>query len=150
MADLDLVLDLDLALAPGSLPPGETRLGTVRVEGSGAATAGYFYADASLPLLVTEDARLIQAQDDEVMDSVRKLEVYRLERRAAEAAGRGEIAAKPLAVRQSRTASARAQNPCRADRRACPRRVGGSPGPCDSYQRSYTLSDFEYSTECPP
>jgi Ca-activated chloride channel family protein len=88
-----------VALAPGSLPPGEARLGTIRVEGSGAVTAGYFHSDTPVPVLVTDDARLIQARDDEVMDSVRKLEVYRLERRAAEAAGRGDQDASTRALR---------------------------------------------------
>jgi Ca-activated chloride channel family protein len=88
-----------VALAPGSLAVGEARLGTIRVEGSGAVTAGYFYSDTPMPVLVTDDARLIQARDDEVMDSVRKLEVYRLERRAAEAAGRGDQDASTRALR---------------------------------------------------
>lgn len=86
-------------LAPAGLPAGEARLGSVRVEGAAGGSADRFAADAAIPLLFTDDAMLLQARDDEVMDCVRKLEVYRLERRAAEAAARGDQDASTRALR---------------------------------------------------
>lgn len=81
-----------LELAPPALPAGELRIATVRVEAARPDSAERFTVEAGVPLFVTDDAMLLQARDDSVFDLVRRLEVYLEERRAAEAAARGDQA----------------------------------------------------------
>lgn len=85
-------------LAPAALT-GEARLGTVRLEAVAPASPDWFAVDAPVSLLYTDDSRLLQARDDEVLDAVRRLDVYQLERRAAEAAAHGDHDASTRALR---------------------------------------------------
>ena len=80
-------------LAPGAHPAGEIRIGAARVEAVGAASAEPFSAEVPIKLFYTDEAMLLQARDDEAEDLVRKLEIYREERRAAEAAAKGDAEA---------------------------------------------------------
>ena len=79
-----------IELAPASLPEGQARLATVRVEGSAPLTDEPILAEAPVHLLYTSDQRLLQARDDEVLDLVGRLEVYLEERRAAKAIAMGD------------------------------------------------------------
>jgi len=79
-----------LELAPGAFSAGQVQLGTVRVEGLEPLAPQPFAAEAPVSLFYSDEAVLLQARDDEVLDQVRRLEVYRLERRAAEAASEGD------------------------------------------------------------
>jgi Ca-activated chloride channel family protein len=82
-------------LAPAAHPGGQVRLGSVRVEGTapgvtGSPAATRFSAEAPVHLFYSDEAMLLQARDDEVLDSVRRLEIYLEERRAARAAAGGD------------------------------------------------------------
>jgi hypothetical protein len=79
-----------IQLAPGEHAGGEVPLATVRVEGALPGSAERFVAVAPVRLLYTEDSMLLQARDEETVDAGRRLEIYREERRAAEAASRGD------------------------------------------------------------
>jgi Ca-activated chloride channel family protein len=69
---------------------GELRLCTVSVEGQSAAESDYFGAEGSIRLFYSDESMLLQARDDEVLDTCRRLEIYRAERRAAEAESHGD------------------------------------------------------------
>jgi Ca-activated chloride channel family protein len=77
-------------LAPAAHEGGEARLATIRIEGVLGGSAERFHVDAPIALLYTDEPALIQARADDVLDAVRRLEVYREERRAAEAGARGD------------------------------------------------------------
>jgi hypothetical protein len=79
-----------LELAAPAHGPGELRLCTVQVEGQAAGESDYFGVENSVRLFYSDEVMLLQARDDEVLDLCRRLEVYRAERRAAEAEGRGD------------------------------------------------------------
>lgn len=83
-------LDFLVEMAPAALPAGEARLGIVRVEGLNPVGGDLFAAQSPIRLFYTEDRVLLQARDDEVLDSVRRLEIYREERQAAAAMARGD------------------------------------------------------------
>jgi Ca-activated chloride channel homolog len=77
-------------LAPAGHGAGEIRLGRCTVEGFLPSSPDRFVAEAPVRLFYTDDAMLLQAQDDEVLDAVRRLEIYQEERRAAGAVARGD------------------------------------------------------------
>jgi von Willebrand factor type A domain-containing protein len=88
-------------LAPGAQPPGEVRLGSARVEGFTPTGLETFAAEAPIRLFYTEDPMLLQARDEEVLDAVRRLEIYIEERRAAAAAARGDQEASTRHLREA-------------------------------------------------
>jgi len=100
IGDLSAAQELEflLQLAPPAAT-GELRLASARVEALYPGSPHRFTAEAAVPLLFAEDAMLLQAQDDEVLDAVRRLDVYRLERRAAEAAAAGDAEGSTRALR---------------------------------------------------
>lgn len=77
-------------LAPAAHPPGDVVLGRVRVEALLPTTNEPIAVDASCQLRYTDESALLQARDEAVIETVRKLEVYLEERRAASAAARGD------------------------------------------------------------
>lgn len=99
-----------IELAPAIYPAGELPIASVRVEGLGATTADGFGVEAPVNLFYSSDRMLLQARDDEVLDLVRRLDVYLEERRAAlaDASGDTEGATKHLqaATRMLRTMGA--------------------------------------------
>jgi Ca-activated chloride channel homolog len=101
IGDISAAQDMEFLVrfAPAAHAEGEVRVGAVRVDGSLATAAVPFGADAPISLLYTDDSMLMQARDDEVMDAVRRLEVYQLERRAAEAASHGDQEGSTRALR---------------------------------------------------
>jgi len=83
-------LEFLMELFPPTHAAGEARLGTVRVDGVAAESNDRFSVDAPVKLLYAADRMLLQAQDDGVLDAVRRLEIYREERRAADAVAHGD------------------------------------------------------------
>jgi len=81
---------------------GELRLCTIQVEGQVAGESDYFGVENSLRLFYSDESMLLQARDDEVLDICRRVEVYRAERRAAEAESRGD---KETATKQLKAAT---------------------------------------------
>jgi len=79
-----------VALAPGRFASGTVAIASVGVEALGAATGERYTSEASIGLFYADEPVLLQAQDDSVLDAVRRLEIYREERRAAGAAARGD------------------------------------------------------------
>jgi hypothetical protein len=79
-----------LSLAPPAHDAGHAELAAVRVEalGAGGAPAA---AETTVRLYFSDESMLLQARDDEVLDTVRRLEIYREERRAALAAAEGDV-----------------------------------------------------------
>lgn len=92
IGDLSALNELEflVQVAPGAHPAGEVRLGLVRVEALNPAGTDQFAAQAPIRLFYTEDKVLLQARDDEVLDSARRLEIYLEERKATAAAARGD------------------------------------------------------------
>lgn len=70
---------------------GELRLCSVQVEGQSASDSDYFGATGSIRLFYSDETMLLQARDDEVLDTCRRVEIYRAERRAAEAESKGDV-----------------------------------------------------------
>lgn len=77
-------------IAPAGHEEGQIRVASARIEGLAASSDGGFAAQAGIPLVYSDDAMLLQARDDEVLDAVRRVEIYQEERRAAEAMSRGD------------------------------------------------------------
>lgn len=70
---------------------GPVNLGAVQVEGRDTETGQLYSRQAFLNILSTNDPMLLQARDEEVLETVRRLEVYREERRYAAAEARGDL-----------------------------------------------------------
>ncbi len=77
-------------LAPPAQAAGEVCLATALVEAKEATSVRSYTGEVPIKLFYTDEAVLLQAHDSEVEDAARRLEVYREERRAAEAMGRGD------------------------------------------------------------
>lgn len=78
-------------LAAPACGAGELRLCTVQVEGQSAADLDYFGVTGGIRLYYSDETMLLQARDDEVLDTCRRVEIYRAERRAAEAEAKGDV-----------------------------------------------------------
>jgi hypothetical protein len=79
-----------MQLAPAAGPRGETPLAAVRVEGVVPSSDASFAIDGAVRVLYTDDPILVRTESDEVMDAVRRLEIYQEERRFAAAEARGD------------------------------------------------------------
>lgn len=91
-----------LQFGPGAHPAGGVPVAAVRLMALAADAPDTFQVDASVTLFFADDPVLLQARDDEVLDTVKRLEVYREERRAAAAAAKGDS---ELATRHLRAAT---------------------------------------------
>ncbi len=78
-------------LAPAAHPAGEVRIAAVRVEANAAGSAESYAAEIPIKLLYTDETMLLQARDDEVEDAAKRMEIYREQRRATEAEGKGDV-----------------------------------------------------------
>ena len=100
IGDLSTAQEIEflLEIAPAIYPGDEVPIACVRVEGLAATAADGFAAEARVNLFFSSDRMLLQARDDEVLDLVRRLDIYREERRAtlADASGDTEGATRHL------------------------------------------------------
>jgi hypothetical protein len=101
IGDLSAAQDMEflLQLAPAAHPAGEVRLAHARIEAVTPGSPHPFSVATPVFLFFADDPVLLQARDDEVLDAVRRLEVYRLERRAAEASASGDAEGSTRALR---------------------------------------------------
>lgn len=83
-------LEFLVELAAPEMPTGEGRLALVQVEGVAPASPDRFAVEAPIRLFYSDDPLLLQAQDDEVVDALRRVAIYREERRFALAAAQGD------------------------------------------------------------
>jgi Ca-activated chloride channel family protein len=82
-------LEFLLELAPAAFPAGEMPLATVRLDALAPDSQNPVRAETSVRLFYSDEPMLLQARDDEVLDTVFRLDIYREERRAAVAAAQG-------------------------------------------------------------
>jgi hypothetical protein len=90
-----------IEIAPPAHPGPEARLASVSVEGLAAGTSEPFAVAAPVSLHYSDDPMLLQARDEEVLDAVRRVEIYQEERRAAEAAAQGDVEASTRHLREA-------------------------------------------------
>lgn len=83
-------LELLVELAPPALPAGESCLARASLSVRRIGAPGMIEAELEISQVVTEEAVVARTQEDAVLDVVRRVEVYRAERRAAAAAARGD------------------------------------------------------------
>lgn len=104
----DQPLSFLVKLAPPAYAAGQARLATIRVEAVDATSTNTYAVEAPVPLLYTEEAVLLRARDEEVVEAAERLEIYLSERRAASALAQGDTASSTRNL-QAATRSLRAR-----------------------------------------